>query len=104
MKFFRLTFSASALAVSGRTMSGYGISASFCQYSTSPILRQTARSTPTKIRTSQSGELGTLDYRLKYHDSNGKISPWHDISLTNGKNVNFLTEVTRSCSPLLTLL
>lgn len=94
MRFLSVAFSAAVLTVSGRVMASHGLRVSSRHYSAS-IIRQTSLSSLSGVRTSAAGNLGTLDYRLHYQASNGeKLSPWHDISLRNGQNVNFLTEVS----------
>ena len=99
MRFLNVAFSAAVLTVSGRVVASHGLRVSSRHYSAS-IIRQTSLSTISGVSTSPSGNLGTLDYRLHYQAANGeKLSPWHDVSLRNGLNVNFLTEVSLPVFP-----
>lgn len=47
------------------------------------------------------GTVGTMDYRLRFKDNDGKdISPWHDIPLHAGDGLfNFLVEIPRMTKP-----
>ena len=43
---------------------------------------------------SESGTVGTDNYRISFTNVNGKvISPWHDVPLENGNYHNFICEV-----------
>jgi len=54
------------------------------------------------VTTSVHGEVGTLDYRLRFKDSSGKdISPWHDIALHTGEEgiFNAVFEIPKMTKP-----
>lgn len=46
--------------------------------------------------TTQTGETGTIDYRLVFSDGAKKISPWHDIPLKAGELFNFVNEIPKN--------
>lgn len=53
------------------------------------------------VTTSSDGQVGTLEYRLRFKDANGKhISPWHDIPLVSEKGyLNAVFEIPKNTKP-----
>merc|ERR1719229_1662191 len=55
-----------------------------------------------KVTSHVEGEIGTLDYRLRFKNSSGAdISPWHDIPLFTEENgvLNCLIEIPKNTKP-----
>eukprot|EP00442_Polarella_glacialis_P011662 CAMPEP_0115089722 /NCGR_PEP_ID=MMETSP0227-20121206/24900_1 /TAXON_ID=89957 /ORGANISM="Polarella glacialis, Strain CCMP 1383" /LENGTH=267 /DNA_ID=CAMNT_0002480525 /DNA_START=90 /DNA_END=893 /DNA_ORIENTATION=+ len=52
------------------------------------------------ISTEVVGQVGAVDYRLKFKDASGKqISPWHDVPLKSGEFYNCIIEIPKNTKP-----
>lgn len=48
------------------------------------------------MTTTNFGEVGTPDFRIKFMEKGKVISPWHDIPLRNGEYFNFINEIPKN--------
>lgn len=65
------------------------------------ISRHLLAPVPCAMTTSVSGKEGTPEYRLRFKDGSGEISPWHDIQLHTNENgvYNVVIEIPKMTKP-----